>query len=1011
MQKAYFILFLWLTACNVASPEFLVQGMNLKSAIHSLAEIQKKEEPDTLAHYVAHLRSNHAPGFAWDQYWKEIQNQNLHHKMTNQELSTLFSLNDISCRPENLDSFASLLIEIAKSDSQKVRLIRPELKRLRQTCSTTLADSAFKSLVWFLSRKRAEAESAQIQQDRQNALTSPLFPQSSPKSTKSAPTQSPVQNTDGESPLHEHKKTQTAQKSAPTKKYIYTEELQGILLEEWSLNPKKRAWSDILSVVDRHFWSDIRWINWQNGNTEYLKNTLQMEWSTYQSLSHPEQDILWLFKNKNKMADLLALFEYEKYLTVSGALNWTSLVQNLSTQYPEHPQNGNVRVFISLFSRSCQAKDFPPFSQLLKQWNIAELPDTGFCFHNTVARQSQPHAQTESDSPSKEDIHQVFSHLSLMNSALYLLSLYEREKHLRPISEWESFLSSFSEAEWLQIMHLFRTRNDRQNITRLLDLHGRVYRGHIPFLAKDIVAVMRSEEESIDDMTTKGYSLPYMNHPHTLEAFWKQVKATPKKEQPQTQAPRPNSPLRCSYSYVKDMYQFFSEFGKEDMLLRQFRFGQCENFAIEFRKKEWPKLVYQFRLQTQFQANTGHASQGEPLFMPDNQLVWWMGRVLSLPHSLPLSTQASQEEGDDWMGQVWDSSYMDWISDKLFVQEAVSEMHPHEWQRFFKIMIDSLKTPESQTNPYLFQYVSYLSRVVYPLAPQQAICRFFAQEESHLIVQEYASHFIWDLFLQVDWSHLSLEGRGKQVKAVCSGLVSPQRVNTLLFVLSKGIFNNLSAENVPVDIYAEQVRRQADHLISLFERVRAFDRQTTHDLNLNRRLSNLRTIYTGDEYDFEKGYISDQALIFYFSGLILEKLKQATKSYQVLKDMVTHYQETGPHHQNPFDSMHRKYLQSFLTQANVALGASSAIRTGFGLHPRGAGEGTSEVCPPHQAHLHAGETGEYHWKNPLKKSSHLHTGETWDAPLEVCSPIITKLKNTKIVPKTTETNFDQGSQT
>ena len=906
-----------LTGCHIASPEFVVQGVNLKSAIHSLSEIQKKGEKNKLGHYVAHLRSNHAPGFAWDQYWKEVKNKNLYQNLTDSELSMLFSLNDVSCQSENMDSWADLLLEIAQSDSQKIQIIHPELKRIRKACSKAISDPAFKSIVWFFALERAKLENPQIQQAIKKAQSD------SPAVAKNTTPTNASPSTTKKPSFNNSPTSKASPKATFLVQFPYTEELQNILLEEWTMEPKNRAWNDILSAVDRGFWSDIRWINWQQNNTPYLKNTLQMEWHFYQSINHIEQDLMWLFKNKNKMDDLLALFDYEKYLTSFGTINWPSFVQNLSVQFPKHPQNGNTQALISLFSKSCQARDFPPFSQLLGQWGISKLPNPIFCLNKEGGGGTQVNA-TPTIPATKELVNQTLLQLSPLDSVMYLLSLYEEEKHTRPLSDWKIFLESFSEENWLKAMHLLRKNKDRQNITLVLDIHARVYQNHIPFLSKDIVAVMQSEKESIYDMLENGYNLSYMNHPDTLKTFWQQISQTPKKVvdkvqlKTNSQTVPQNNPHFCSYSYVQNLYQFFAESDKTHLLLNQFRFDRCANFITDFRKKEWRKLTYQFKIQKEWDSS----KEGLIPVMSDSQskLVWWMARVLSLPHSLTLSTTNKAEEGDAWKAHVFNTPYTEWVeTNKDFIQSAVLEMNTSEWTYFFQVMIADLKNPQFETNHHLFSYTSFLSHIHYPLAIEQAICRFFAEPNSHLVTQEYHPPFIWNLFLQVAGS------KTNPTEEVCSNLVSPEKINTLLFVLSRGIFANLSATNTSTQIYIEQVKKQADHLVSLFKYVRGFDdSQLTHQDYLNSPLSslrsfytnkpliNLRSLYTGDDYDFGKGYLSNQAFIFYFSGLILEKLKAGAKNSQELKNRMAIYRATGMAPENPFDFAHREHLQDFL---------------------------------------------------------------------------------------------------
>jgi len=158
--------------------------------------------------------------------------------------------------------------------------------------------------------------------------------------------------------------------STENKHYIYTEELQKILVEDWSKRKKARSWSDIISGIDRAFWRDARWINYKSKNKKYLKATLEMEWREYGSIISLEQDIILLFEQSNTMLDSIKLFGYEKYFLDSENLNWSALWQELFFLYPVKPNNENIDTLLSLYS--CQKEDIKSYIQLVEGWDLSQ---------------------------------------------------------------------------------------------------------------------------------------------------------------------------------------------------------------------------------------------------------------------------------------------------------------------------------------------------------------------------------------------------------------------------------------------------------------------------------------------------------------------------------------------------------------------------------------------------------------------------------------------------------------
>ena len=110
-----------------------------------------------------------APGFEWDQYWSEIEEKKLYTNLEEKKLNQLLSLNKISCEDKNWIAFSNLILQIAKSDSEKL-LFSEHLTQLQRTCSTWLPNPAFKSILQFLSEKRMEQEAEKIAEEKQAYL-------------------------------------------------------------------------------------------------------------------------------------------------------------------------------------------------------------------------------------------------------------------------------------------------------------------------------------------------------------------------------------------------------------------------------------------------------------------------------------------------------------------------------------------------------------------------------------------------------------------------------------------------------------------------------------------------------------------------------------------------------------------------------------------------------------------------------------------------------------------------
>lgn len=888
----FFMTLFSLVSCTIESPDFVIKGMQTKEAILFLQEFQKrKKSAGQFNHHIKYLRTNHAPGFAWDEYWSEIKEKKLYKNLNVRQLDQLLSLSDISCRQESESSFAELLLKIAESDS-KALLFSQQLARLRETCFGGLPHFTFRFIVQFLSDKRAETEVGKI---------------------KEAKYQLEIQK---------QKQIESVQK-----RYIYTEELQRLLIDEWSAKQNTRIWSDILSVVDRSFWSDARWINYQNKNREYLKRTLKMEWIEYQSIKDLDQDVFLMFKESNKMADIIRLVEYKKYFAISGILDWSSLWNSFLIRYPEKPENGNIESLLSLYSFSCQKQDLSSYSQLVELWNVSSYNFLAveFCVDVILAdvhkkslmkKISKKGDTSESSSFLGYETLEVLFKNNLgpmtLQSLDALLFLYEKDKHVRSSDQWKKLIDYFSEEDWLNVMRILRNRYDRRSISRILDMHNQVYKGWISFLTKDILAVFISEKGSVLDIVDKyGYRKAYLNNPRVLRLFWKELEnIIEQKEVVDLQ--KQNDAGRCDYSYLSNLFQFFSYHNKKRLLFSNFSFENCSYFIEEFRQQEWTKLVnltehisvvdgeVQFTI-LDMELDIKHSSDTEIVF----HFVWWLAGVLSL-HLSPLDSRLYGNDNLDL--------------EDLSLKEVISKISVSRWENIIRVILQSLKEPVFKVNTDLFNDIIYKLNFVYPQVVNRSICYFFGQKDSHFLIQEYDPKFVIALLENLDWSELKLHdaikmrGRNLTMKRTCSNIVSYKRVNTLLFVMAHSIFEaidpamKIKSHREYVDRFWNQAYKK---MVNLFAHIGRFDQKWNAYFDLRRVFR-----FTVFDYDPKIGYMNNSSFHFYFAALVLQKFQGVAHTKKDIGDLLNVFFNTNPP-LNVFDQNYREWMKMFLKNLKI----------------------------------------------------------------------------------------------
>ena len=291
---------------------------------------------------------------------------------------------------------------------------------------------------------------------------------------------------------------------------------------------------DILSVVDRNFYSDVRWINYQKENWQVVRRTLQMEWDTYRFIMHLDTDIYYMFERNNKMADIINRAGYKTYFSKEEIIPWATLWEDIFLSYPDKPDNGNVETLLSLYSFSCKKGDLASYSLLVEGWNLPDYSMSAVksCMGiaETIALGIEEGNGNSLSALLSDVTYQSFNKFFAKRDSVgnlpvvrKLLSLYAKDQYKRPVEEWKKYMDEFSESDWLNIMRDFRNQKDSVSISQVLDMYSRVYDGHIPFLAKDIMIILLSEGGSVSSMIDYGYHKTYLNSSDTLRAFWVEI--------------------------------------------------------------------------------------------------------------------------------------------------------------------------------------------------------------------------------------------------------------------------------------------------------------------------------------------------------------------------------------------------------------------------------------------------------------------------------------------------------
>ena len=571
-------------SCTVKPPELIVKGVKADQALSSLETYRNNEAGQRdFSQYTRYLRDNHTLRFHWDQYWSGIKQQQLYKDIKPQDLDKLLSLNQISCKREHREAFFDLLLQIAAEEPDFLPFSR-ELARLQDTCSIRLSHSSFKAIVLFLSGKRDELEAPELAREKSawqniqktNSSTGKISPSGGKTTLKKQVGKTGPAN--AQSVLSGSGGKAVKESESKRSKYIYTQELQKVVVEEWLRKPNFQKWKDILEPVDRDFWSDARWVNYQSKDREYLRGALEMEKNLYPSpIPGLDRDIFMMFGEKGKMADIIKAANYEKYFSAPGALDWTALWTETLLRYPEKPENGNTDSLLSLYAySSCQGPELSAYLKLTDSWQLPNYKSLAVMFCRNLRQQAvrdtydpgeikkmfkefydnalnvfikraeEDVKRTEyevldealSAPPKKE----VFAGISVITQKpgartvremTSLLSTYKTERRFHSKQKWRVLLEKhFLERDWLNLMSLSRRWGDRSNIEAVLNMHHDLYNGQISFLAKDVEAVLNSEWLSPSELSKKyGYPEVYLEGASAGALFFQGLKDSLEEDQ------------------------------------------------------------------------------------------------------------------------------------------------------------------------------------------------------------------------------------------------------------------------------------------------------------------------------------------------------------------------------------------------------------------------------------------------------------------------------------------------
>ncbi len=786
----------FLISCSVESPHLIITGIQTEEALSFLEKYQKREKNDEqFEKYLQQLRVNYTPKFNWSQYWSAIGKRRLYNSIAPDKLDQLLSLSNVSCQNKDWISFSNLLLQIGEED--KENLLFSKHLVYTKTCPIWISNTTLKSIVNFLSEKRAEEEISKIAKEK-----------------------SVYRRNRGEDiSLPEGQKDKTQKE-----KYIYTEELQNLLLDEWFKKHAGRNWGNILEALDQNFWSDARWINYRNENRESLQSLLEMEWHIYKSIKPGiSLDVLLMFDVDDEMESIIELAGYKKYFSAPGVLDWSALWTGMLWKYSAKPKNGNVDVLLSLYNYfPCDGNDLSHYIELVKQWGVHSYEELATAFCQNLRRKRLLYAypeemvegifkqvhegyieQAKAEVGQEEDqaiqalyeamekakragfkaLYEVILEqkksafkaldealnvsssravkflgtsvfvgglgLRSMEEVVAVLSVYKTEQFKHDREDWRYLLDKhFSKQDWLNTMRILRVKRDKSTLSMILDMHDYIYEGKNYWLGHDIYAILQSRKIALSEIEQYGYEEKYVNTPDVRSSFWgnaaKYIYNTADSKIFSWKTAFKQSINTCAYSNVVALFYFFSEMNQEEILFDQFRFKDCADFIREFREKEWNRL-------------NEIVSRDPDRWSLDPSFIWWLARVFYL----------YSEEEDSLVG------------------EKVSEISELEWNYVITGMLHSYTYENFEVDNDLFENTLYKVRQIYNKEVESILCSFFFLAGDYSFVERH-SQWLMNLLHGLSWSKQQDDENGRS----CAEIIPTDKRNTLLVKLLETLFLN-----------------------------------------------------------------------------------------------------------------------------------------------------------------------------------------------------------------------------
>ena len=795
MNIYIFLITLLLTcvSCTVEPPiNFIKEGVQTTTAILFLQQLQDtKNSQDLFNNHIEQLDSAASVDFDWAEYWNQINQQELYKKLNQDQLNSVFQLSRRSCDNPVWSAFADLLLQMAK-DNEKHLYFRHYLTGPDKSCPTFLPDEILKKIIIFLAKKRDETEVS-------------LFSEEKVK-------------------LQSNQEANSITENNLISKYPYTVELYGVIVDEWSIKKHGRAWGNILNVVNRQFWADIRWLFYHVGKFANIKTALEMEMEIYQSATNLVQDILLIFQDDN-MKSIMDLVSYATFFEEKNSVNWKQLWQQLLIKYPEKPDNNNNSLLLSFYEYSCQKEALTVYMDLIRSWDIIDryravvereceqiirITQEITQYVNTSGLPVDGAIPFEIDE--MNDILEATKQNRSIGDLVRLLNFYDQFKMSYSILEWQVLLErQFSMDNWLYLMKSLRQNYDKSTIRRIMDMHQYIYQGRIPFLSFDVFNILVNENIPLDSLVRDySYSEAQLESENFITQFWSTVQENPSEVlnfRDRWINLFEYGASSCNNMYLNKMVDFFDDNKQVQLLLDNFNFDSCPNYFLDvhFKEDSVNSVVTKVR----------QSADNDPA------LYWDLIRFFSLYTSNEMTEEIQRT--------------------------AIFKMNAVEWEQVFDVVIPTLKDPVYKSQSAFLKRTIDLVSEVYKEAINSSICQqLLSSPNSYRSITEYDQELVMYFLNQINWNSNG-----------CNA-IELERLNMVMFVLSDYLFSSVEEHDNTVD-YVLGIWSQAVRIISIMEKI--------HDSGT--MFTDIFGTWMISAPDVVNGQITHRAFQYYFSLMIL----------------------------------------------------------------------------------------------------------------------------------------------